>query len=230
MKFYPFTTEDLDGELWREITSDYQISTFGRVKSFCQGKVIIRKPVNKRGYLVVDITINGKKKYFSIHRLVALAFIPNPSNLPQVNHQDGHKFNNYVDNLEWSTGQKNTQHAYDMGLNIASHGFEHYNAKFTNEADIIYIRENPDNLSGKALAKKFNVDPMTISYIQRGERYKAISGTVREANPKPARVPDDVRNEMSRLRAENPAKYTYRVLSEMFGYAAPTIWRIVTGK
>lgn len=68
--------------------------------------------VSKRGYLRVKLHIgNSRYKNYSVHVLVATAFIPNPDNLPQVNHKDGNKLNPSVDNLEWSTQSENIRHA-----------------------------------------------------------------------------------------------------------------------
>jgi hypothetical protein len=75
------------------------------------------KPVNEKDYYsinVVDIDGNHSKMY--IHIFVAMAYIPNPENLPVVNHLDGNKINNNVENLEWTTKEKNSQHAHDIGL------------------------------------------------------------------------------------------------------------------
>lgn len=72
--------------------------------------------VDSRGYLVVGLTANGKRKSFSVHRLVAEAFIPNPENKSCINHIDGNKLNNRVDNLEHCTHSHNNKHAYDTGL------------------------------------------------------------------------------------------------------------------
>lgn len=69
------------------------------------------------GYLKVDLYDNGKKSSKRIHRLVAEAYIPNPYNKPDVNHKDGNKHNNSVDNLEWVTKSENMTHAYQTGLN-----------------------------------------------------------------------------------------------------------------
>lgn len=71
----------------------------------------------KKGYHRVTLTIDkGKKKTFLVHRLIAQKFIPNPDNLPQVNHIDGNKDNNHVNNLEWVDNQTNTDHAVATGL------------------------------------------------------------------------------------------------------------------
>lgn len=70
--------------------------------------------------------IDGKRKTPTIHRLVALAFIDNPQNKPQVNHIDGNKQNNHFSNLEWATNQENHNHKLIMGLNVSLSGDEHY--------------------------------------------------------------------------------------------------------
>lgn len=94
-------------EIWKDILGCeglYQVSNFGRVKSFKFGKERILKPgTNKYGYLIVILCKNGKVKHFYVHRLVAEAFIPNPHNYPCVNHKDECKTNNNVNNLEWCT-------------------------------------------------------------------------------------------------------------------------------
>lgn len=92
-------------EIWKTIPEypDYQVSNLGRIKSYKQlatGKITIGNK-DKKGYLTKTLyNINGAKT-FKVHRLVALVFLPNPQNLPQVNHKDEDKTNNAVDNLEW---------------------------------------------------------------------------------------------------------------------------------
>ena len=89
-------------EIWKDIDGRYSVSNLGNVKSNYANKERILKPIqNKRGYLTVDLRSPGKRKTMLIHRLVAMAFIPNPNNFLEVNHKDEDKTNNYVDNLEW---------------------------------------------------------------------------------------------------------------------------------
>lgn len=95
-------TED---EIWCPIKGYenlYEVSDQGRVKSIGYGKERIMKPQrNKTCYLMVGLRKNREQKWYLVHRLVAQAFIPNPDNLPQVNHRDEDKTNNFVHNLEW---------------------------------------------------------------------------------------------------------------------------------
>lgn len=95
-------------EIWKDIEGYeglYQVSNMGRVRGLRRN--IILKNRIARGYERVILSIGDKPKCFTVHRLVAMAFIPNPDNLPQVNHKDENKTNNYVDNLEWCTREYN---------------------------------------------------------------------------------------------------------------------------
>ena len=96
---------------------NYAISNLGNIKNIKTGKVL--KPcLNPRGYYSYTFYKRGIKKTFRIHRLVALYFIDNPNNLPYVNHIDGDKTNNKVENLEWCTAKQNDEHARRTGLKI----------------------------------------------------------------------------------------------------------------
>lgn len=104
-------------EIWKDIEGYeglYQVSNYGRVKRmFIKGakkETILKLAKNKTGYIRVCLSKNSKKSNKHIHRLVAEAFIPNPNNLPQINHKDENPNNNYVDNLEWCNGKYNTNY------------------------------------------------------------------------------------------------------------------------
>ena len=87
---------------------DYQVSNLGRVKSLLHGKERILKPcMTRKGYLLVNLYKDGEGKSYFVHRLVAEAFIPNPDNLPQINHKDECKINNCIENLEWCSASYN---------------------------------------------------------------------------------------------------------------------------
>lgn len=107
------------GEIWKNIQDcpNYQVSNLGRVRSIPRPKTkggILTQRKNNCGYLKVYFWINGKGKLFSVHRLVANAFIENPDNLPQVNHKDGDKENNRYDNLEWCSAKSNVVHRFKI--------------------------------------------------------------------------------------------------------------------
>lgn len=104
-------------EIWKDISGYeglYRVSNLGKVESL-RNNIILKQSPTKDGYLAVGLC-NGKTKTCRAHRLVAIAFIPNPDNLPEVNHIDGNKTNNSVDNLEWVTPLENTHHAIRTGL------------------------------------------------------------------------------------------------------------------
>ena len=97
-------------EYWKPVVGYeglYEVSNWGRVKSIKFGKEIILKQKIKGGYYYVCLYKNGIVKTYLVHRLVAQAFLPNPDNLPQVNHKDENKTNNSVDNLEWCDAKYN---------------------------------------------------------------------------------------------------------------------------
>lgn len=89
-------------EEFRDIDEYYAVSNYGRIKSLRNNKILkLHEDSKGKGYKYISLNYNGVKKSFQVHRLVAKAFIPNPNNLPCVNHKDENPSNNYVENLEW---------------------------------------------------------------------------------------------------------------------------------
>ena len=167
-------------EIWETIENyeGYQISNFGNVKSLskkikCKNgfrvtkEKILKLKKTKEGYLSVQL--KNKGKHFSIHRLVALNFICNLNNKPQVNHINGIKHDNRVVNLEWCTRSENQIHAYKNKLQIPSlhkraYGQNQGCAKLK-EKDVIFILQNYKKGMGIELSKLFNVSQTTILNI-----------------------------------------------------------------
>lgn len=155
------------------ITDKGEVITLKR-DSYVKKERISKGYKNKKGYMVFDFRRRGGKVR-PIHRLVAEAFIPNPNNLPQVNHKDGNKTNNCVDNLEWCNNSYNQIHAF--ANNLQKGNFKHPNSKLKYE-DVIYIKHNyQKGVLGKgirSMAKRFNVCDSTIKQILNGSSYKTI--------------------------------------------------------
>ena len=172
-------------EIWQEVegySGIYFVSNFGSVKSvdhFCEGRTGSGKQTGRllkaqkcyKGYLRVSLSFNKKKKAVSVHRLVAKAFIPNNENKPQVNHINGIKDDNRVENLEWCNNSENQIHAVKTGLCNPNYGEKHYMAKLSNENVGEAISLHKSGFKNIELAKKFNVSAAAMSKILKRETY-----------------------------------------------------------
>lgn len=101
-------------EIWKDIPNleNYQASSYGRIKSKAKNLVLSER-LDRYGYFQIRLSINGNKKLYLIHRLVAFAFIENVNNKPQINHKNRIKTDNRIENLEWVTNEENYQHYLD---------------------------------------------------------------------------------------------------------------------
>ena len=177
--FLPHAVENLSNEIWRDVVGYeglYQISNLGRVKSLLFGRErILKTRYNVEGYAVIKLTRKDKGKIYPIHKLLAQAFIPNPENKPIVNHKDGNKMNNNLDNLEWVTHSENVKHSYKMGLIKPKRGSENVQSKLSEE-EVFYIRKNykyrDEEFNAHKLAQKFGVATSTIYRVVNNECYK----------------------------------------------------------
>lgn len=175
--------------IWKPVVSFeglYSISEYGDVKSLdrevlhykggvnrIKGKTL-KTPLDRYGYKKVVLFNKGKRTYTTVHRQVAIAFIPNPNNLPEVNHKDSNKLNNHKSNLEWCTTEFNSEHAHENNLidyNKIS-GINHYNTKLS-EKDLKEVRRLlKTNMKQIDIARKFSTSKSAISRIKLGISYK----------------------------------------------------------
>lgn len=166
-------------EIWISIDLlKYAVSSTGRVKSLARPgsgapKVdIIMSPLVK-GNKYLSVMLSGKRHY--VHRLVAQAFIGNPSNKPCVNHIDGDKDNNHVDNLEWVTYSENMHHAVKNGLTNHPKGEAKHGSKLK-ENDIKDIRKRANlGETATSLSKFFKVSSSHIRKIIRREKWAHVT-------------------------------------------------------
>lgn len=173
--------EDLHGEVWKEVGGYdrmYKISNLGRVKSYNLNKIgIILKQRTYSDYDSAVLTdVDGTFKKHMVHRLVAQAFIPNPNNLPHVNHLDGNKHNNVVDNLEWCTQQQNAKHAYNVLYPGKNRGEGNAFSILTNKEVLeIFKMTESGEYRHREIADKFGIDRSTVTDIARGKSWSHVT-------------------------------------------------------
>ena len=149
--------------IWKTIerAPNYEINQFGQVRNKTT-LLILKQKIDRYGYLTIGLCNNKRKIYPTIHRLLALAFIPNPNNYPQVNHIDGNKLNNNLSNLEWISASGNVLHALDNDL--------YKNARHVIVKDI-KTNKIERYLSLKEFSKKINVySNVIVPYIKNSEK------------------------------------------------------------
>lgn len=176
--------QEFDLEVWKDVVGFdeyFQVSNFGNVYSKRTNKVL-KQTVSRKGYSSISTRIggrNGKCYNLRIHRLVAEAFIPNPDVKDQVNHIDGDKLNNHVDNLEWNTQFENMQHAFRLGLmDLSKLEINNINSRLISDEDVNFIKVNFKSRNRefgyRALSRKFKVSKHTIYCIVNNIRYKEV--------------------------------------------------------
>ena len=193
--------EQFIDEIWKPIEENpvYLVSNYGRVRtidhpvwckvnnsySIRKGRFCTPTNNNSKRYWRVGVQINNRQKHLAIHRLVAKAFIPNPDNLPQINHIDGDKNNNKVPNLEWCNNAYNQAHAWKNSLKDVTKMSKHSSLRKLTVEQVRFIKEeyskvdtsirgNKMNFARK-MRTKFNLKSVsTILWIVNGGTNKHI--------------------------------------------------------
>ena len=166
-------------EIWKEIKDydgKYYVSNLGRIKSMPNkswSTERILKPVNQT-YSFIDLCKDAKVKKLTIHRIVAIAFIENPLNKPEVNHINGNKHDNRVENLEWVTKSENQLHAIKSGLRTCK-GIKNSQCKL-NEKKVIDIYTS--KMCTKDLSIKHNISMATICDIRNNRSWVHITKNI----------------------------------------------------
>jgi len=176
-------------EIWKPVVGYeglYEVSNLGRVKSLpktwiCGNKkskrnkpeTIAKQNYCTSKYLQVWLSKDNKPKLISVHRLVAQAFIPNLENKKTVNHINGIKDDNRVENLEWNTMKENLDHAWVNKLRVVQVGEKHGGSVLT-EKDVLEIRENIKYYTKAELARQYKVTHSTIRGILKRKTWAHI--------------------------------------------------------
>ena len=187
-------------EIWKEIPNTnglYFASSKGRIKSsdrlryynafhtpgyYVRKGRILKTPLNSHGYPCVTIKFtDGTQKVITVHRLIALTFLKKPNEESnQINHKDGNKTNNSIDNLEWCTARENLLHAFATGLNKGSKPMLGKTSGKSPRAKSIYKCDLQGNILNKYVcitdaAKELNISPSHITSCAKGKR-KSCAG------------------------------------------------------
>lgn len=185
---------------WKDIPGFeglYQVNPLGEIKSLekrwitgrgngrahIQPEKIIKPFISNFGYYRVSLSKAGKYKKLHVHTVVAMSYIPNPFNKSQVNHKDGNKLNNTVENLEWNTPSENMQHAFDNGLN--------------------YTSDKKRKVLSKRHSGGKNVNAKAVIDTSTGRRYECINDAAKDLGI-------SAHNLYAYLRGANPNKTSIR--------------------
>lgn len=180
----------MKNEIWKPVVGYegyYEVSNYGTIRSLDRQITILKEGIAPQvfikpgrrlspgvvsGYLRVVLKHADFKLNLLVHRLVAIAFIPNPENKPQVNHIDGNKKNNTLQNLEWCTAKENTLHATQIGkrTNVG----ENNNKAKLSVQDILNIRNEFSVGKGKELSLKYGVSVTHIYRVAKNKGWKHV--------------------------------------------------------
>lgn len=160
----------MKGEIWKDVIGYkgiYEVSNFGRLRNFDnflpgRKRIILKQRINEKGYLKCSLYKKNKLFTTGVARVIARAFIPNPKNLPVINHLDSNKLNNSISNLEWTTVAGNNKYAVAQGRSLK--GEKNKNSYLT-EKEVKEIRKLRNKIGRRELAKKYKTSEDNIYAI-----------------------------------------------------------------
>lgn len=165
----------MDNEVWKNIKyyfGKYKVSNMGRIMD--KNGDLLSLYDHPRGYKSVSLSLCDNYRLKLVHRIVAETFIPNPENKPQINHKDGNKENNKVNNLEWVTQKENSVHASENGLLLR----KKYNSNISKlqKNEVLQIRSIYEQkwVTMKEVANAYNISIQAVSKIIRRQSYKYL--------------------------------------------------------
>jgi len=188
---YHSSKESQMEEIWKDIAGFekyYQVSNLGRIKRLprmskhsCPGyfkpygeRIMVMNIANPKKYVSAKLTVDGITITRQLHRVVLSAFVPCPAEGLVVNHKDGNKHNNCLDNLEWVTYKENANHAKNMGLTHYAVGEDSGQVK-TNNKDVAEIKKMLQlGEVQKVIAQKFGISKKMVTDINTGRTWKHI--------------------------------------------------------
>ena len=164
-------------EIWKKIIGfeDYNISSIGRVYSNKTNKILKQQP-SHNGYLRVCLYDSNHQQHTEIvHRLLAFSFIGEDKEKPQINHKNGIKQDNRLENIEWVTSKENIAHSWSTGLKKAQKGENHPSNKLKEKEVLQILHKYKQGITQRKIAEQFNICFQNVNSIVKGKIWKHLT-------------------------------------------------------
>lgn len=218
-------------EIWKDIEGFeglYQISNLGKVRNSDRD---LRLNTSKDGYKLTYLYTNKVKLTRTVHRLVAKAFIPNLKNKPCVNHINGIKTDNRIENLEWVTYSENTLHSFRTGLQEIKYGSKHHSTKIPESEYLEIFKLNNEGKSSIQISKLYSVSKFTIQRIlnnrRRGSKGLSDNLIYIKRNAKQKTITEDI---IKAVKIDLENGLTYKDIAKKHKMSTSSISWIKNGK